>query len=156
MSLRFPPPNDQLSRANAPGRLELLSPKINLMPAERNTKQRKAIKDAIEAAGVPLSPKEILDSAQRKVSGLGLATVYRTLKLLADENLVEVVEIPGESPRYELAGKGHHHHFYCRDCGKVFEIHDCPGDFARLAPRGFKTDGHELVLFGRCDQCAKR
>jgi Fur family ferric uptake transcriptional regulator len=126
------------------------------MPAERNTRQRKAIKDAIEQAGVPLSPKEILDSAQRKVSGLGLATVYRTLKLLADESLVEIVEIPGEAPRYELAGKGHHHHFYCRDCGKVFEIHDCPGDFGKLAPRGFKTDGHELVLFGRCEPCARK
>ncbi len=123
---------------------------------ERNTRQRDAIKSAIERAGVPLSPRQILESAQERVSGLGLATVYRTLKLLADEGLVIPVEIPGETPRYELAGKAHHHHFYCRACGRVSEVHGCPGDFAELTPRGYRLDGHELVLFGRCATCSKR
>lgn len=123
--------------------------------AERRTKQRDAIRSAIERAGVPISPKEILESAQSHVAGLGLATVYRTLKILADEGLVACVEIPGEAPRYELAGKGHHHHFCCKSCGKVSEVHGCPGDFADLTPRGFRLDGHELVLFGRCGTCVR-
>jgi Fur family ferric uptake transcriptional regulator len=123
---------------------------------ERKTKQRDAIKSAIERAGVPISPKEILESAQSHVAGLGLATVYRTLKILADEGLIACVEIPGEAPRYELAGKGHHHHFYCKSCGKVSEVHGCPGDFSSLAPKGYRLDGHELVLFGQCNTCAKR
>lgn len=132
-----------------------MSLRIASMPRERQTRQRQAVKDVLEAAGVPLSPKEILDGAQQHVSGIGLATVYRTLKLLAEEDLVSVVDIPGESPRYELSGKGHHHHLYCRGCGKVFEIHGCPGNLSQLAPPGFTVDGHELVLFGRCADCAK-
>ena len=55
---------------------------------ERKTKQRDAIKSAIERAGVPISPKEILEAAQSHVAGLGLATVYRTLKILADAGVL--------------------------------------------------------------------
>jgi Fur family ferric uptake transcriptional regulator len=126
------------------------------VPAERRTKQRQAIRDAIGDAGVPLSPREILESAQARVDGIGMATVYRTLKLLADAGVVQAVEIPGESPRFELAGKGHHHHFYCNACGKVFEVEGCPGDFSDLTPKGFRLDNHELVLFGKCAPCAAK
>jgi Fur family ferric uptake transcriptional regulator len=102
----------------------------------------------------PLSAREILDAASNDAPGLGMATVYRTLKLLTDEGLVQVVEIPGQSPRYELTGRGHHHHLYCRSCSRVFEIDRCPGDFADLCPPGFVVEGHELVLFGLCPKCA--
>jgi Fur family ferric uptake transcriptional regulator len=124
--------------------------------SERQTRQRTAIRDAIEDAGAPVSPKEILELAQSRLAGLGMATVYRTLKLLAEAGVVQQVEIPGESPRYELAGKAHHHHFYCRPCGRVFEVEGCPGDFADLSPKGFTLDGHELVLFGSCDKCTQK
>jgi Fur family ferric uptake transcriptional regulator len=124
------------------------------MPSSsRQTRQRQAIRDAIGDAGNPLSPREILEHAQAKVTGIGMATVYRTLKLLADAGVVQAVEIPGEPPRYELAGKDHHHHFYCNSCGKVFEVEGCPGDFSALTPKGFRLDNHELVLFGRCSGC---
>jgi Fur family ferric uptake transcriptional regulator len=121
---------------------------------ERQTRQRQAIHDTIAEAGAPLSPKEILEQAKARVGGLGLATVYRTLKKLVDSGVITPVEIPGDSPRFELTGKGHHHHFFCRHCERVFEVEGCPGDFSRFAPPGFTLDGHELVLFGRCDACA--
>jgi Fur family ferric uptake transcriptional regulator len=121
--------------------------------SERQTRQRSVIRDVIHEAGVPLAPKEILERAQSQVEGLGLATVYRTLKLLIEAGAVVSVEIPGDSPRFEATGKGHHHHFYCRGCARVFEVEGCPGDFASIAPAGFTLDGHELVLFGRCKDC---
>ena len=124
-------------------------------PRERQTKQRQAIRDVIGEADGPLSPREILEHAQGRVNGIGMATVYRTLKLLADAGLVQAVEIPGEAPRYELAGKGHHHHFYCRKCGRVVEVDRCPGDFGDLAPPRFRVEGHELILFGRCEDCLR-
>jgi Fur family ferric uptake transcriptional regulator len=127
--------------------------RLDVPTSSRQTRQRQAIRDAIGDAGVPLSPREILEHAQSRVDGIGMATVYRTLKLLADAGVVQAVEIPGESPRFELAGKGHHHHFYCSSCGKVFEVEGCPGDFSSLTPKGFRLENHELVLFGKCASC---
>ena len=121
--------------------------------SQRHTPQRQAVRDALAKGPGPLSAREILDVAAQAAPGLGMATVYRALKLLADEGLVSVVEIPGQSPRYELTGQGHHHHLYCRVCTKVFEVYQCPGDFAELCPPGFKVEGHELVLFGVCARC---
>ena len=120
---------------------------------ERQTRQRQAIRDAIADAGAPLSPKEILEHAQTRITGLGMATVYRTLKLLVEAGVIVPVEIPGDSPRFELTGKGHHHHFFCRGCERVFEVDGCPGDFSQFVPPGFALDGHELVLFGTCAAC---
>ncbi len=120
---------------------------------ERRTRQREAIRRALVAAGRPLSPQEILADAQREVPGLGIATVYRTVKSLADDGEVTAVELPGGLTCFERRHQHHHHHFQCRGCQKVFEVHGCPGHLDRLAPAGFSVEGHELLLFGRCADC---
>jgi Fur family ferric uptake transcriptional regulator len=120
---------------------------------ERSTRQRSAIRAVIEAAARPLSPQEVLDGARAEVTGLGIATVYRNLKMLVEEGSVQAVALPGDSPRYESTKLAHHHHFQCRSCQRVFDVHGCPGDLARLAPPGFAIDGHELTLYGRCAEC---
>jgi Fur family ferric uptake transcriptional regulator len=63
------------------------------------------------------------------------------------------VDLPGEVTRFELSGKGHHHHFQCSACGRVFETKPCLGNLRRLVPRRFQLTGHELVLYGRCAEC---
>ena len=118
----------------------------------RNTSQRRAIRDAIEQAGRPLDANEVLEAAE--VEGLGLATVYRTLKLGVEEGWLTPVELPNAPARYEMAGKQHHHHFECRNCQKVFEVHGCPGNLKPLVPKGFTLEDHEVILYGLCDQCA--
>lgn len=120
---------------------------------ERSTRQRTAIRAVIDAAGRPLSPQEVLSAAQTEVPGLSQATVYRNLKSLVDEGDIAVVTLPGDSPRYESARHAHHHHFQCNECKRVFDVHDCPGDLARLAPKGFTVEHHELTLYGRCAEC---
>ena len=123
---------------------------------ERDTRQRRAIRKVIEHGDRPMSTQEVLDAAQDAVPSLGMATVYRTIKSLVAEGLVKPVDLPGEAPRYEPAGKHHHHHFHCRACNKVFEIEGCPKDIQHLTPRGFQLEAHELTLYGACSACAKR
>jgi Fur family transcriptional regulator, ferric uptake regulator len=120
---------------------------------ERRTRQREAIQRAMRSAGRALSAGEIHGAASRVVRSIGLATVYRTLRGMQQAGEVVTVSLPGDTPRYELAGLGHHHHFHCRGCGRVFEMRGCPRDLSRLAPDGFDVDGHELVLYGRCTRC---
>lgn len=122
---------------------------------ERKTRQRSAVRDALLEAHRPLTPAEVLERAQRHVAGIGIATVYRAIKALLAEGTVVSVEISGTPPRYEMAHLGHHHHFHCRACSRVFEIRGCPGNLGRLSPPGFKLEGHEVVLYGRCVTCAE-
>lgn len=100
-----------------------------------------------------MTPNEVLEKAARLVPGLGIATVYRCLRDLAQEGEVVTVEIPGMPPRYEMAHHGHHHHFQCRSCDRLFDIPGCPSDLANLAPPGFELDDHSVTLFGRCQTC---
>ena len=76
------------------------------------------------------------------------------LKALVEEGAAVAVELPGEPARYERAAAGHHHHFRCRACARVFEVPGCARGIPALAPAGFEVDGHELVLYGRCAPCA--
>jgi len=123
---------------------------------ERSTRQRAAIRAAIDAAGRPLSPQEVLEQSRAEVESLGLATVYRNLKMLLDEGSIQLVNLPGDGPRYEASAHAHHHHFQCQACGRVFDVHECPGDLTGMAPPGFTVERHEITLYGRCSDCAAR
>ena len=120
---------------------------------KRDTQQRRAIRRTIEDNGRPLSPKEVLDAARSHCPGLGIATVYRTIKALAEEGSLAQVDLPGEPPRYEATGKQHHHHFHCRACDGVFEVEACPAGIRRLLPGGFRLERHEIILYGLCAAC---
>lgn len=120
---------------------------------QRRTRQREAILAALQRTDRPLSPREILAEAGKGVPQLGIATVYRQLTRLIEAGALREVALPGEPSRYELAGKGHHHHFRCRHCERVFELDRCPGDFRSLAPDGFLVEDHDLLLTGLCPGC---
>jgi len=122
----------------------------------RDTSQRRAIRSALQNAGRPLSPLEILRAARKRSPGMGLATVYRALKALVEERWADAVEIPGDAPRYEVRHRGHHHHFVCRQCDRVYEVEGCLKTLVRsLTPAGFRLDDHDMTLYGRCAECSR-
>jgi len=121
---------------------------------ERNTRQRDAIRHVFETIPRPLGPYEVLTAARKSVSGIGIATVYRTINSLLTAGWLTDVLLPGETARYERAGAAHHHHFRCSECDRVFEIHGCPSNLQELVPPGFELVSHHVTLFGRCALCA--
>ena len=120
---------------------------------QRNTRQRGAIRDAFERAGRPLSPQQVLETAQTAVDGLGIATVYRNIKGLLEEGWLAAVDLPGRATVYERSGKPHHHHFHCDQCSRVFDLTGCLPNIDRLARKRFSVARHELVLYGTCADC---
>jgi Fur family ferric uptake transcriptional regulator len=131
---------------------------------QRQTRQRGVIAAILDAAQGPLTIPEIHAQALHLMkaepgSNVGIATVYRTLNLLVENQRAQAVILPSGDTRYEAAGhKGHHDHFQCLSCGKAFDIDVCllglPHGF--VIPGGFQVEGHELTLTGQCPACAAR
>src|ERR1700722_6897878 len=126
---------------------------VSIQP--RNTRQKDAIRAAFIDANRPLSPDETLTFAQKEVDALSIATDYRNISSLVEENWLAPVEIPGQAPRYEVAGKAHHHHFQCNTCGSVHELAGCDMRSRPKLPSGFKYASHELFVYGTCSNCTK-
>jgi Fur family ferric uptake transcriptional regulator len=122
---------------------------------QRDTQQRDAIRKALATAGRPLSTQEIFTLARVEVSRLGMATVYRNLKSLQDDGQIIQVDLPGQTSRWEVAPENHHHHFLCRTCDKLYEIHNCPEGLSHLLPDGYTLEQHDILLRGQCDVCTR-
>ncbi len=125
--------------------------------APRETRQARSIRSVFERTKRPLRPDEALEIARRETPGLGAATLYRRLARLVEEGWLTVVRLPDVGPLYERADKGHHHHFHCRACDRVYELESCPlpPSATPMAPVGFKAEGHELTIYGLCEGCVE-
>ncbi len=119
----------------------------------RNTRQKEAIRAAFAAAARPLSPDEAQAEAAKLAEGISTATIYRNIHALVEDAWLSAVDVPGEPARYEVSGKGHHHHFHCEGCGRIFDLEGCTLQLQPKLPGGFRMTGHELFLYGLCDAC---
>jgi Fur family ferric uptake transcriptional regulator len=122
---------------------------------QRTTQQRQMILQVLKEENRPLGHLEIFDRVKMIRPNIGIATVYRSIKHFLDTREIVVVELPGVSRRYEVRGKGHHHHFLCNNCETLFEVEGCPGKIQLDPPSGFKVLSHEILLKGICKDCAK-
>jgi Fur family transcriptional regulator, ferric uptake regulator len=103
----------------------------------------------------PLTADEILRLAQEKIAGLGIATVYRTIKALTNDGWLVPVEVPGASPRFEIRCKAHHHHFHCLKCRRLFELKGCVEHLGRMTPPTFQMVDHFVLIDGFCAECCR-
>ena len=125
------------------------------MPVEiRNTRQKEAIRSAFAQADRPLNPEEVWAIAHERVDGLSIATVYRNIGSLLKDGWLVGVDLPGDTRRYEVAGKGHHHHFQCTVCSRVYELSGCGVTIRHKLPAGFSMSGHDFTMYGSCSDCS--
>jgi Fur family transcriptional regulator, ferric uptake regulator len=124
-------------------------------PFRRNTQQQREIRQVFERTDRPLTADEILRLAQEKIAGLGIATVYRTIKALTNDGWLVPVEVPGASPRFEIRCKAHHHHFHCLKCRRLFELKGCVEHLGRMTPPTFQMVDHFVLIDGFCAECCR-
>ena len=118
----------------------------------RATGSRRAVLEAIALKRTPFTVEEISEAAP----GVGRATVFRTMKLLQDLDLVCRLPLGDGGVRYEVSRSEHHHHLICSHCGAVTEFSDPELDSligANASGKGFRLDGHSLELYGLCAKC---
>jgi Fur family ferric uptake transcriptional regulator len=126
------------------------------MAIVRSTKQKRALEHVFGRAERPLSVEEAWAEVRRVEPKVALATVYRNVRSMVEDGQLSLVHFPGQATRYELEGKGHHHHFECRSCNRAFELSGCDDNVRFKMPRGFKAHGHEIVVYGLCAACAEK
>lgn len=119
----------------------------------RRTRQREAVQAVLNSATRPLRADEVLLLAKQDVPELGLATVYRTLKLLVQEGELSEVKLRSGATRYEPVHREHDSFFLCESCSRAFPVDaEADQDDVRL-PAGFQMRRRELTLLGLCPTC---
>ncbi|MGB8450691.1 MAG: Fur family transcriptional regulator [Anaerocolumna sp.] len=127
------------------------------------TTQRIDILEALEnRPDKHLTAEEIYECVRVKNPDIGLATVYRTIQLLAELNLIDKLNLGDGFVRYEIGSQGckdtahHHHHLICLNCGNVYTFQ---GDLLETLEHRiqeameFEVVDHEVKMFGYCKNC---
>ncbi|WP_417247662.1 Fur family transcriptional regulator [Celeribacter sp.] len=117
----------------------------------RMTEQRRVIATVLDEANDHPDVEELYARASARDAGISLATVYRTVKLLEEEGILERHDFGGGRAHYEAAGRAHHDHLIDMDTGRVIEF--CDPDIEALqekiaAKLGYTLKGHKLELYG--------
>jgi Fur family ferric uptake transcriptional regulator len=126
----------------------------------RSTEQRRLIIEKLFEATEHVTIDQLLERVRASDPRVGYATVYRTMKLLAEGGLVEERKFGDGFTRYELADEeAHHDHLICVSCGKITEFEEPQIEELqdKIAKRyGFVVQHHKHELYGICAECAKK
>lgn len=127
----------------------------------RATRQGAAIDAVLSGLGGFHTAQELHDELRRRDQPVGLATVYRQLRRMAEGGHVDVVTRPDGEAAYRMCGpaaqpaeqRDHHHHLVCRICGYTVEIsaEDVERWTREVSRRaGFTDTSHTVEIFGNC------
>lgn len=119
------------------------------------TLQRLAVLEFLEGNTHHPSVEEIYRNLKKKYPTLSQATIYTSLQVLRKAGEIQELRIRKEKTCFDPNPKPHHH-FYCQECKKVFDIKiSFP-----VAEKGW-VDGHKVkevqtYFYGICSHCLKR
>lgn len=124
------------------------------------TPQREAtVRVLLENEEDHLSAEDVFLLVREISPDIGLATVYRTLELLNELNVVDKIQFGDGVSRYDLRQEGaahFHHHLVCIECGAVDEIQeDLLEDVEAIVEKkwNFRIKDHRLTFHGICYRC---
>lgn len=126
------------------------------------TPQRQTILQMfLEQEACHLSAEELYTLVKQQNPEIGLATVYRTLDILAEIGVLLKNDFGDGRTRYEFSRKDeqhHHHHLICLECGNVSEFDDDLLESLEaviMKKNKFKVKDHDLKFYGYCSKCEK-
>ncbi len=117
----------------------------------RMTGQRRVIAQVLEVSDDHPDAEELHARASHRDPGISLATVYRTVRLLEEEGILEKLEFGDGRARYEDAERAHHDHLIDLETGDVIEFVDPEIEALqeRIARKlGYELRGHRMELYG--------
>ncbi len=122
----------------------------------RATPRRLEVLDELARERDDVTAQKLWSRLRERDSSTGLATVYRTLALLSEAGVVDVLSHHSGEQCYRLCGEAHHHHLVCERCHRVVEVENCDLDgwVNKAAKRhGFVATDHSVEISGVCADC---
>jgi len=124
----------------------------------RFTIQRELILETLYNSDAHLTPESLHNILQESYSDIkiGIATVYRTLSLLEEAQMVTSISFGAQGKKYELGAKEHHDHLICTLCGTITEFVDEEIEARQhliTNELGFQMSDHSMQIYGICKKC---
>ncbi|SDC43521.1 Fur family transcriptional regulator, ferric uptake regulator [Paenibacillus sp. UNCCL117] len=131
-----------------------------MLKGHKLTPQREVtLRVLLENEADHLSAEDVFMLVKERFPDIGLATVYRTLELLAELHIVEKMNFGDGVARFDLRSDDHdhmHHHLICHTCGALNEIKDdwlLELEERLLREYGFQVTDHRLDFIGNYHAC---
>ena len=122
----------------------------------RITPQRLAVLKVLAASDGHPSVERIYDTVRAQFPTTSIATIYKTVALLKQENEVIEISFPDGSNRYDGNRPYPHPHLICTRCKKIIDpdLSSLEGLAREVAKEtGFQITTHRLDFFGLCREC---
>ncbi len=118
------------------------------------TPQRLAIVQLMDQYG-HISVRDIFEKIKENFPSLSLATIYKNINAMMENNFINELKIVGQDNKYELA-KERHSHMICKHCGMIEDIHVDTNGLEKSMPdtHGFRIEESRVQFFGTCKKCA--
>ena len=116
------------------------------------THQRKVIAKVLSKSEDHPDANLVFKRSSKVDSNISMATVYRTMKLFEDTNIVVVRDFGDGRSRYEIYSNDHHDHIIDTDSGDVIEfVNDQIEELQHKVAKelGYELTGHRLELYGK-------
>lgn len=124
----------------------------------RRTYQREVILEELRNLTTHPSAAELYERVRGRIPHLSFGTVYRNLKLLREQGLVQELSL-GSSASLWDGNPTPHYHFTCQSCARIIDLPialklDCQREVE--AETGLRITGHRAEFYGQCVECQVR
>ena len=123
--------------------------------SQRNTRQRTVVLEELKKLSCHPTAAELYEIARVRMPKISLGTVYRNLEVLAENGVIQKLEISGAEARFD-GNPERHYHVRCIHCERVDDVHDLPEDFVKGEVRslaGYDIVDFRLDFLGVCPDC---
>ncbi len=119
------------------------------------TAQRLAVLRAV-SAHPHSTPNDVAEVVRGHIGAISRQSVYDTLTLLAEHDIIRRIQPAGSPTRYEDRVGDNHHHLVCRTCDRLVDVDCAVGEAPCLTPAHdaqFDLHEAEVIYWGTCPEC---
>lgn len=122
----------------------------------KSSKNREAVLEVLKGTITHPSADWIFEKVKESNPNIGIATVYRNLKTLLEQNEIFKVDVGDGLDHYDAQIAIKHDHTYCTSCGAIGDVDAISAASLKKIASNFSAESYSLVLFGKCEKCISK